>query len=181
MAEIGKVNINFTVIPDFDPNTLVVGDLSSWFSAETLPAVMSIYPPGSEIPVNQPFQKHKLNIFTSINLGLDCYVPCEDQPNIDLQDGVWKLTLISGLEGFDKTRYFLKTDRFRMEMDKIYIRIGLEYDKKDKQFRDDLQDIELLLQTAEAHTRVGDFYKADRDFTEAVRLQKKYSECKDCI
>lgn len=181
MAEIGKVNIDFTVIPDFDPNTLVVGDLSNWFSAETLPATMSIYPPGSAIPVNNVFQKHKLNIFTSINLGLDCLVECEEQPNIDLQDGVWKLILISGLTGFDKTRYFLKTDRFRMDMDKIYIRIGLEYDKKDKQFRDDLQDIELLLQTAEAHTRVGDFYKADRDFTEAVRLQKKYSECKDCI
>lgn len=179
--EIGKVSIDFTIIPDFNPNTLVVGDLSRWFSAETLPAVMSICPPGSSISINQSFSKHKLNIYTSANLGLSCVVPCETQPEIDLQDGVWKLTLISGLENFEKTRYFLKTDRFRMEMDKIYIRIGLEYSKDDKKFRDDLQDIELLLQTAESHTRVGDFYKADRDFTEAIRLQRKYSECKDCI
>jgi hypothetical protein len=179
--EIGQINIDFTIIPDFDPKYLIVGDISKWYGAENLPATISITPPGSIKPITETFQKHKLNIFNSVNLGLSCLIECEEQKYGDLSDGVWTILVKSGYTNIEKTRYFLKTDIFVREIDEIYIRAGLEYDMNDKQIRKDLRDMEFLKRTAEANCRRGDFYKADRDFTAAEELLSKYKECKNCI
>lgn len=178
---IGTIKIDFTVIPDSDPTTILVGDKSYWGTAENQQSTLLITPPGSTVAIANIFAKHRLNIFNSVNLGMSCVTECADQQYVDLQDGVWTINLKSIYTGLEKTRYYLKTDRFQLELDKIYIRTGLEFDKNKKQFRDDLQDIEFLLRTAHAHTRNGDFYKADRDFTQAQNLLMKYSECKNCL
>jgi len=178
---IGKINVDFTIIPDFDPTLLIVGDISKWYGAENLPSTISITPPGSIKPIIETFQKYKLNIFNSVNLGLSCLVECEDQKYTDLSDGVYTILVKSGYTDIEKTRYFLKTDIFLREIDEIYIRAGLEYDKNNKQFRKDLNDMEFLKRTAESHTRRGDFFKADRDFTQAQELLAKYKACRNCI
>jgi hypothetical protein len=179
--EIGKIKINFTVIPDYDPETLIVGDLSEWKGAENLPATICIIPPGSKKSINTVFQKHRLNIFNSTNLGLSCVKECEEQDYIDLPDGIWTLVLKSGYEGLEKAVYYLKTDRFQLELDKIYVRAGLDFDKEKKQFREDLQDLHFLINSAHAQIRVGDTSKASRDFQEAQVILKKYIDCKDCL
>lgn len=178
---IGKVIINFTVIPDYDATSLIVGDLSEWESAENLPATICITPPGGTIPINSVFQKHRLNIFNSVNLGLSCVSQCGEQVYTDLLDGIWTLTLFSGYEGLEKTIYYLKTDRFQLELDKIYVRAGLDFDRKQKQFREDLQDLHFLINAAHAQVRVGDYAKANRDFIQAQTILKKYIDCKDCL
>jgi hypothetical protein len=179
--EIGKIRINFTVIPDYDPQTLIVGDLSDWKGAENLPSTICITPPGSTKAINNTFQKHRLNIFNSVNLGLSCVAECGEQSYTDLQDGIWKLILKSGYDGLEKTVYYLKTDRFQLELDKIYVRSGLEFDKNKKQFREDLQDIHFLINSSHAWVRQGDYSKSSRDFQEAQTILKKYMECKDCL
>lgn len=179
--EIGKIRINFTVIPDYDPTTLIVGDLSDWKNAENLSSTICITPPGSTKSINTTFQKHRLNIFNSVNLGLSCVAKCEEQEYVDLPDGVWKLVLKSGYEGLEKTVYYLKTDRMQLEIDKAYIRAGLEFNKEQKQFREDLQDIHFLINSSHAWIRQGDYAKSHRDFQEAQITLKKYMECKDCL
>ena len=179
--EIGKIDINFTVIPDYDPRTLIVGDLSVWRGAENLPATICITPPGSKKPINTVFQKHRLNIFNSTNLGLSCVKECEEQTYEDLPDGVWTLVLKSGYEGLEKVIYYLKTDRFQLELDKIYVRAGMDFDKNKKQFREDLQDLHFLVNSAHAQIRVGDHAKAFRDFQEAQVILSKYIDCKNCL
>ncbi len=181
MVEIGKITINFTVIPDYDPATLIVGDLSDWKGAENLPATMCITPPGSTKAISNTFQKHRLNIFNSVNLGMSCLKECEEQVYEDLPDGIWTLKLLSGYEGIEKLIYFLKTDRFQLELDKIYVRAGLDFDKEQKQFREDLQDIHFLINAAHAQIRIGDFAKANRDFTQAQVVLRKYIDCKNCL
>lgn len=178
---VGKIKVDFTVIPDFEPSTIIIGDLSEWRTAENLPSTICITPPGSKKSINTIFQKHRLNIFNSQNLGLSCIKECEEQERIDLPDGVYTITLKSGYEGFEKTRYYLKTDRFTLELDKIYVRAGLEFDKNKKQFREDLQDLHFLLNSAHSQVRVGDFVKSNRDFTEAQKILKKYIDCKNCL
>lgn len=179
--EIGKIEINMTVLNDYEPRTLIVGDLSQWFGAENLPSTISITPPGSTKPINTIFQKHKLNVFNSVNLGLSCLSECEEQNYTDLPDGVWTLLLQSGYEGIEKTIHYLKTDRFQLELDKVYVRAGLEFDKNQKQFREDLQDIHFLINSAHAWIRKGDHSKSNRDFMEAQMLTKKWVDCKDCL
>jgi hypothetical protein len=179
--KIGKIIIDFEVTPTFNPAKLIVDDSSSWSNAENLPSTISIIPPGSVRPINSVFAKYRRNIFNSVNLGLSCLAECDEQKYEDLLDGVWTINVKSGFEGLEKTRYYLKTDKFRYELDNIYIRTGLEFDKNNKKFRDDLSDIEFLLRVSEAHTRNGDIVKADRDFTQAQQLLEKYKNCKNCI
>lgn len=179
--DIGNIFLDFTVIPDFDTKYLIVGDISKWYGAENLPATISITPPGSSKAIIETFQKHKLNIFNSVNLGLSCLNSCEEQVYTDIPDGVWTILVKSGYIGIDKTRFFLKTDIFLREIDEIYIRAGLEYDIKDKQFRKDLTDMEFLKRTSESFARRGDAFKAHRDFSQAQALLNKYKECVNCI
>ena len=179
--EIGKISINFSIIPTGEPTHIWVGDNSDWRGAENLPSVIEITPPGASNPISHTFQKYKLNIFQSVNLAMSCLTICDEQNYEPLSDGVWQFTVKSGYEGIEKTRYYLKTDNIRLELDKIYTRVGLEYDKNDKQFRKDMSDIEFLLRTAEAFAKVGDFYKSQRNFKEVRTLLDKYSECKNCI
>ncbi len=176
-----SVKIDFTVIPDGNPKNLIVADLSSWGVAENLPSYIVIIPPGSSVAVSNIFIKHKLNIFQSVNLGLSCLTECGDQVYDDLPDGVWTINVKSSFEGLEKTRYYLKVDSFRISLDKLYIRAGLEYDKNNKKIREDLSDIEFLLRTAEAHARNADHYKSSRDFDQAQSLLRKYNSCKDCL
>lgn len=172
------IEIDFLVMSDYDPKLIIVGDISKWQHAETLPATICIVPPGSKKAINNTFVKHKLNVFTSENLGLNCP---DGQKKADLLDGVYTITLKSGYEGIEKTRYLLKTDRFTMELDKVYVKTGLEFDKNDTNFREDLLNIEFLVRTAEAWCRIGDHAKASRDFAEAQKLLIKYTDCPNCL
>lgn len=179
--DIGAVDINFSIIPTGEPTHIWVGDNSVWRGAENLPSVIEITPPGALNPIINTFQKYKLNIFQSVNLGLSCLATCTDQSYQSLSDGVWKFTVKSGYEGVEKTRYYLKTDKIRLELDKIYAKVGLEYNKEHKQFRRDMADMEFLLLVSSSHARLGDFYKSQRDFDEARSILDKYIECKNCI
>lgn len=178
---IDKIEIDFIILTDYDPKLIIIGDMSSWYNAENMPATICITPPGGTKSINNTFIKHKMNVFNSINLMLDCLIECEDQEKSDLSDGIYTITVKSGFEGIYKTRYLLKSDRFTMELDKIYIKTGLEFDKNNSEFRSDLLDIEFLKRTAEAWTRRGDFVKASRNFTEAQQLLRKYMDCKNCL
>lgn len=179
--DIGKINVDFEVIPTHNPKKILIGDMSNWSVAENKASIICMTPPGSSVAINNTFQKHKLNIFHSVNLKLSCLVECADQEYNDLPDGIWTINLKSSFTGIGKTRYYLKSDVFQIELDKIYVRAGLEFDKSKKDFRNDLQDIEFLIRTASAHTRLGDSFKADRDFSQAKELLAKYQNCKDCI
>lgn len=178
---IDKIEVDFLVITDYDPKQIIIGDMSSWYNAENMPATICIIPPGGTRSINNTFSKHKMNVFNSINLMLDCLVECEDQEKSDLSDGIYTITVKSGFEGVFKTRYLLKTDRFTMELDKVYIKAGLEFDKNNSKFREDLLNIEFLKRTAEAYTRIGDFVKASRNFYEAQKLLRKYTDCTNCL
>jgi len=174
------IYIDFEVIPTYNPKTLVVEDASDWLDADDMPAYISITPPGAKDAINHIFQKRKRNRFNSVNLNMSCLTECGEQTRLDLPDGIWTICLQSSYDGLNKKRYYLKTDRFRLELDKVYVRLNGVYDSEDEPIRKDLRKLEFLLRTAEAFTRDGDFYKASRDFSEAQKLLEKHKECKNC-
>jgi hypothetical protein len=178
---IGKINIDFKILSPLDPSILMIADYSDWFSAENSQSVISIYPPGSTKAVTNTFTKNKINTFNSTNLGLTCVVECGDQPYIDLNDGIWKIVLKSAFEGLEKTRYYLKTDRFMVEWYKEWINVGLTYNKAESLKYDALMDARKHLITAKAHTVYGNFTYATREFQEAQKKFNKIRKCKDCL
>lgn len=175
--EVGKIRIDFTVLQELNPQLLKIQDSSDWFSAEDKQATLTVVPPGSSKPIAFVFAKHETTILTSVNLGLSCLVECDDQKLEDLSDGIWKICLQSAYQGLDKTRYFLKTDRFKIEFYKEFANLGFQYVDTNNPRYEALYDARKHLSTAESFIIDGDFTKANREFTEA---QKKFNKIRGC-
>lgn len=179
--EIGKINIDFKILPTLDPKIIMVADNSDWFSAEDKQATISITPPGSTKAINNIFAKHKVNTYNSSNLGLECIEQCKEKEYAPLSDGIYKITLKSAYQGLEKTRYFLKTDVFLTEWFKEWINTGLDYTDVKNAIYDSLLDARKHLYSAEGFVLEGDFSKANREFTEAQKKFNKLRKCKDCL
>lgn len=174
------VKIDFNVVESNDPKYLIVGDHSRWGVADKLPANILILPPGSESWINISFLKHNLNVFQSLNLGLDCKdVTCEDYEYSDLDDGIWEIKLESAYQDLNKKRYYLKTDRLRIDIDKLYIKAGIDYDESSTIIKD-LRKIEHSLSASKAYIRRGDHNQAMRAFEMASKLTEKQLNCRNC-
>lgn len=182
MEIVGELNIDFDVIQS-TTKTLWIGDRSDWVYAENLPAYIYITLPGSRKALEFEFEKNQICVYNSHNLGITCRTnTCGDEiPYSDLPDGIYTITLKSSYEGFEKTRYYLKTDKIELEISKIIVSNELEYSNSDKQFRDSMYDIDWMIKVAKAFTKVGDFKKADESFSQAKSSLKKFSYCKDCL
>ena len=178
METVGNININFTVFSD-DPLYLHVADLSDFLYAENLPAYILITIPGSKKPKTFTFNKKKINIYNSHNLGLSCLKgDCTEEEYVQLPDGIYTICVKSGYEGIEKSKFYLKTDNFEIEYSKVMVKDGLEYNKDFVLY---MTKVKFLLDVAKSHAMLGDFVKAQKFFEEAKSLLKKYVECKDCI
>lgn len=178
---VGEIKIDFDVIQS-TVQTLWIGDNSDWVHAEGLPANILITLPGSKKPFAFTFKKKAITAFNSHNLGITCFTnDCQDEVYIDLPDGIYTVCLKSGYSQFEKTKYYLKTDRAEMELSKAIVKHGFEYTKNDKVFREKIYDIDWLIKVSKSHAKLGDIVKADRFFSEAKSLLKEFGECLDCI
>lgn len=177
MEVVGNININFTVFSD-SPQYLNVADLSDWLYSENLPAYILITLPGSKKPKTFTFNKKKINVYNSHNLGLSCLKgDCEDEHYVNLPDGIYTICLKSGFENIENSKFYLKTDLFEIEFSKAMIGDGLDYNEA---FAKQMMKIKFLLDVAKSHTKLGDFVKAHRFFEEAKGLLSKHTECKGC-
>ena len=182
----GKIKIDFDVIQS-TVQTLWIGDSSQWLHLTNKPANLLITLPGSKRALVFSFKKQAINSFNSHNLGVTClHGDCTDEVYGDLPDGIYTLCLKSSLvtttgEKFEKTKYYLKTDRTELELSKVIVKHGFEYSKNDKDFRNKIYDIDWLIKVAKSHAKLGDFVKADRFFQQARELLRTLSDCKDCI
>ncbi len=172
--EVGNININFSIYSD-STLYLNVMDLSEWRYAKNLPSYISILVPGSKKPKVFTFNKERINIYNSHNLGLSCLTnDCTEEIYNSLPDGIYTICVKSGYEGIENSKFYLKTDRFEVEMAKVMIKDGLEYDKE---FVLKMTKIRFLLDVAKSHALMGDFVKAQRFFEESKGLLKTYIEC----
>lgn len=179
---VGNISIDFTIdSAGLNPQLIRVIDNSEWFFAEDKQSTIFIYPPGSSRAITHIFAKNKVNTYNSVNLQLSCLTECGEQTYSDLNDGVWKVCVKSAYEGLEKTRYYLKTDRYQVELAKEWINTGLDYtDTKDARY-DALSDSKKHLTTAEAYMLDGDFTKANREFQEAQKKFNNIRKCKNCF
>jgi hypothetical protein len=177
-----SVIIDFIVLNTDDNKVICIGDKSQWGVAENLPAYLLTKIPGANDFITLNFQKERLVFLTSVNLGLTCVTEtCSSEQNLqELPDGVWEFCLKSSYEGLDKKRYYLKTDTLRLEIDKIYIKEGLEYNPDSKVVKS-LEKVEWLLKVAHSYIREGNNVKAMKAFTLAQEELEKQKNCKNCI
>lgn len=171
-----KLDIDFSVYSD--PYYLKIVDLSSWELIENLPSIIEITLPGYENPITKYFDKHKVNIHHSISLGINCTEECGETEKVTLPDGIYKVKVTGSPSTYSKEIYYLKTDLFNMEIDKVII----EYlNIKNKEgFTNKLTEVEFLLKGAEAHLRFDDISTAGKLFEQAQQMVEDLKECKSC-
>jgi hypothetical protein len=173
MAEVGQIHIDFYVLETGSPMTISIYDNSDWIYAENLPSYLVIKVPGSKKDKNFTFKKNAINTLNSHNLGLSCLKgDCTEEEYVELPDGIYTITLKSGYEGIEETKYYLKTDKFELDFAKKIKEKGLEYN--DKLFIDEMLKMQWLVTVAKNYTKLGDWQSADKFFTEAQnKLNKK--------
>src|SRR5690554_4619791 len=150
MAITDTISIDFQVVPTGNPKTLAVMDTSTWGILEDRPSIIEIIPPNKEEPITHYFEKGKVSIFNSSNLllsNIGLYV--------DMPDGLYTITVKGSPDTNCKKRYFLKDDKTKIELYKMYASLGVEDDKKTKRLKKEIQDVEMLIRGANALIALG--------------------------
>lgn len=173
-----QIIIDFDIIETGEPKYLKIMDVSSWEYSYKKPSYVSIILPGSKEPLVRTFKKNSTNVFNSHTLGITCFTnDCKDEEYTNLEDGIYTICVKSHYEGIEKKRYYLKTDIFEILLRKLIIKNGLEYDEKDKIFRDDIFQIKWYLDTAKSWASEGDTVKSKRFFNKAKDMLNTIENC----
>lgn len=169
-----KIDLDFYVLETGSSKIISIYDNSDWEYAEDLPSYLVIKIPGSKKDKTFSYKKEAINTLNSHNLGLSCLKGnCQEEEYVDLPDGIYTITVKSGFENIEATKFYLKTDRFNIEFAKVLIKYGFEYDKN-QDFINYMTKIKFLVDVAKSHAILGDFVNAQRYFEEAKQLLKNY-------
>lgn len=178
MAEVGQINIDFFILETGDPKTISIYDNSDWTYSENLPSYLVIKVPGSKKERTFTFKKNAINTLNSHNLGLSCLKgDCKEEEYVNLPDGIYTITLKSGYEGIEETKYYLKTDMAELDLAQKVKDKGLDYDEK--LFVNSMLKIQWQISVAKMHTKLGEWEKADRYLTEAKSKLKSNCDGSD--
>jgi len=171
-----KIDIDFAVFSN--PYFLKVMDLSAWGNIGEQPAAIEITLPGYESCITRSFDKCKTNILNSILLGINCAGECGEVEKLTLPDGIYKIKVIGSPSKYFKEYYYLKTDMYDMEVDKIYI--DNISSKNKENLINTLSEMEFLMKGAEAHLRFDDINTAGAQFQKAQEMVEDLKNCKSC-
>jgi hypothetical protein len=171
-----KIDIDFFV--SSSPYFLKVMDLSVWGLIDSEPSIIEITLPGYESKKTFFFDKCKTNVFNSTTLGINCMDGCDEPDKLTLPDGIYHLKVIGSPSTYNKEDYYLKTDLFDMEVDKIYID---NLNKRDRtNLINKLAEVEHLMKGAHAHIRFDDVTRASMLFTKAQDMIDDLKNCTNC-
>lgn len=172
-----KLDIDFSV--HSNPYFLKVMDLSEWALIEDQPSIIEINLPGYSRKITKFFDKHKTNIFNSILLEINCEDDCGKVEKLTLPDGIYTIKVIGSPSTYFKEYFYLKTDLFDMELDKIYIDSLNTRNRKD--LINKLSEVEFLMKGAESHLRFDDITTAGMLFEQALDMVSDLKNCKSCF
>lgn len=175
MGTVGQINIDFYVLETGSPYILSIYDNSDWLYSENLPSYITILLPGSKKEKTYTFKKNAVNTLNSHNLGLSCLKgDCTDEHYVLLPDGVYTITLKSGYEEIEQTKYYLKTDTFDIEFSEEVKKNEGNYDQT---YINSMTRVKFIENVAKEYVKLGDFTKSSKYFKEAQSILNNYKEC----
>lgn len=177
MANLNKIIVDFQVLKNYDPKILLIADTSQWSNILEKPAIVEITLPGSNAPTVEYWEQQKINVFTSQHLGLTCGAGCEDEL-VELPDGIYKITLKGSPDKFKKERYYMRTERLELNLDKVYISFGINLEDADYKSVEALWNAEMLIKSCKAHTRREELGMATELYKQAKRIVDQQLNCK---
>lgn len=156
--------IDFFILDNNNPKTLVIFDQSHYLDDPEKP-IYSITLPGYHTVVNIPYVINQINVINSNLLGLTNAFCNGDL--IDLPDGVYEITqAVCPYTELFNTKLFLKTTRLECNYDKILLQIGSK--PLEKQFKDEVINIDILIRSAKAEVKYGNREKGQEKYLAAL-------------
>lgn len=176
MAITDKIRLDFQVFSEGNPEILAVMDTSIWGAIVDKPSIVEITTPGSSKTRTYNFVKGKSNVFNSSNLLIS---PVGEYQ--DLVDGIYRISVKGSPDSNCVHRDYLKTDKAKLELYKIYASLGLgNSDEVTRNNKKVIQDIDLLIRASEALVSRGELKKGYSFFKKAIKDINKYNECQNC-
>lgn len=177
-----KINIDFQILPTYNPKTILVVDTSDWAHIEGKPSIIEILLPGEVKPVVQFFDKYKVNKFNSTNLGTHCET-CSGKKveHVNLPDGIYHFTVKGSPDKFSLTKQFIRTDNTRLDLDSFINSVNLNCNDFSKDIIDRIQKINFFIEAAESNTRMGNYCEAQETLFKAQKMISKLKGCNLCV
>ena len=173
-----NIRLYFQVVGTDNPKTLRVVDESEWGILADRAAIIEVVPPGRQDPSVFYLGKNQVNIFNSLNL---CLNEEEDKNKfLNLPDGIYDITIKGSPSSYNFNRKYLKTDVIRLDLDKVWARAGILCDHQDDDLMEKIKEVEFLLTSAEANTRIGNIIEAESLLEKAQRLMEIINNCDNC-
>jgi len=171
-------SIDFYVQPTYDVRIMGVVDVSRWEHLDVEPSYIDVIIPGRQRAVTNHFQKGKVNILNSNNLDITC-TDCKDKLAA-LPDGMYCITVyVCEGDKFSKQKYYLRTVKAALRLDKILIRLDTSPCSLDTEKLEMYDKANLLLDTAHAHTRYGNVDRAMQLYNQAIEMIEELEDCVD--
>lgn len=175
-----KPIIDFEVLYTADPRQILVADFSDWLFIESKPSIIEITVPGTTTPNTKFFTKGSINNFNSVNLATTC-TTCTDNTRNYLPDGIYNIKVIGSPDTFYKEKKHLQTAKTRLEADLFLTSFNLVTERIDERKYKVWQQINLLLDYAEASTRRDNLSEAQAALFKAQELLADEGHCLSCF
>lgn len=161
MIGLSVYNIDFFILDNNNPKTIVILDQSSYLDTPEKP-VYSIKLPGYSTGVVIPYTINSINIINSNILGLTSAV-CNDELN-NLPDGLYEITqMVCPYDELYKTQLLLKTTQLECKYKKFLLNLDCS-NLNEK----DIIHIDILIQSAKAEAEYNNKEKAIEKYQAAV-------------
>lgn len=179
-----QLNIDFQIYDSRDPKAFILLDTSEWLYIKDKPAIIEVIVPGEKNPAVRYLSKNAVNILNASHLNLICETCDEKNSDIELPDGIYDITIKGSPDTFRKNRKYLRTTKTQLDLDNLFIQLSLECYNNDSDIKakiNKVNEIQLLLKSAEANVRYGNNSVAQDLLFKAQDIIKKSKKCKDCI
>lgn len=169
VLDITTYKIDFSILDDNNPDTLIILDKSTYLDTPEKP-LLDITLPGYTGFIEVPYKPSTISLYNSDSLTLT--EPCEDGSLSALPDGVYQITMkICPYDEFYATKCYLKTSSFNAAYEELLITFtdSTETCYDHKLLREEIIDIDILIQSAKAEANLSNIEKASEKYRTAVK------------
>ncbi len=179
MSGIEVYEIDFIVLEDENPRTLVILDHSNYLDEPEKP-IYSIKLPGYNKSVVVPYEINSINILNS-NLLEITDATCNSDL-VDLQDGIYEITqAVCPYNELFATKLYLKTDKLDCRYDNLLLALDINCDcMPESNILSELMSIDILIRSAKAEAKRGNRFKAQSKYECALNKMNSLNDKLNC-
>ena len=165
--------IDIEILPTYDVRVLRIADISEWEHLITESSYIDIKLPAKKNPTTLYFQKNRINTFNSANLEIST------SSLESLPDGLYtiRVYICEGCKFYKEVKY-LRTVKALLDLDEILISLHKECCGIDDNLLNEYLRIEILLKSAHANIRKGNFSQGMCEYEQAIELIENYKQNK---